>query len=220
MEETTLVAQGNRPKGSGPARRLRAAGRIPAVVYGHGSDPLSISVDRREFRNLVKIAGSNALISLDIDGETELSIIKDMQQHPVKDRVDHIDFQLIRRDEAIAVEVHIDQIGEPEELLRIGGLVQTQMTTLLVNAPAGEIPRSVEIDVSELEEGGAVRVGDIVLPAGVTTDIDPETVVASGIVTRAAAAELEEDGEMLEGAEDAEGEAADGDDDSGDGDDS
>jgi len=206
MEETTLVAVGGRPRGSGPARRLRAENRIPAVVYGHGSDPLSVSVDRWEFRTLVKAAGTNALINLDIDGDSQLSIIKELQQHPVKDRVLHIDFQLIRRDEAIIVEVPIEFIGEPTELIRIGGLMQQQMTSLTISAPAGEIPASVSVDVSELDEGGSIRVGDIALPSGVTADAEPEAVVVSGIVTRAAAAALDEDGlEIEDGAEGAEG---------------
>lgn len=209
MQETTLVTLGGREAGSGPARRLRAAGRIPAVIYGHGTDPISVSVDRREFRNLVKIAGANALINLDIDGDTQLSIIKEMQQHPLKNRVDHIDFQLIRRDEAIVVDVHLEQVGEPEELYRMGGLVQTQMNSLTISAPASDIPQSIEVDISELGEGDAVRVGDLVLPSGVTTDVDPETVVASGIVTRAAAAAAEEGEEGVEGEEAAEATDAD-----------
>lgn len=219
MEETTLVAVGGRTKGSGTARRLRAENRIPAVVYGHGSDPLSVSVDRWEFRTLVKAAGTNALINLDIDGDKQLSIIKELQQHPVKDRVLHIDFQLIRRDESIVVEVPIEFLGEPTELIRIGGLMQQQMTSLTVNAPAGEIPASLEADVSELEEGGSIRVGDIALPRGVTTDVDPDSVIVSGIVTRAAAAAVDEEGlegeEGVEGAEGAEASGEDGADDEG-----
>ena len=203
MQETTLMAQGRSEAGSASSRRLRTQGRIPAVVYGHGSDPVTVSVDRVEFRNLVRVAGANALISLDIDGSKELSIIKEMQHHPLKDRVDHIDFQLIRRDEGIVVEVPIVLIGEPEELIRQGGLVQQHMTTLTVSAPASEIPRSLEADISELEEGDAVRVGDVTLPSNVTTEVDFEAVIATGVVSRAAVAALDED-ELAEGEEELE----------------
>jgi len=211
MKETTLIVKGRTGAGSASSRRLRSEGRIPAVVYGHGSDPISVSVNRREFRGLVLAAGANALINLEVDGKMELSIIKDMQHHPLKDRVDHIDFQLISRDESIMVEVPIELVGEPEELLRMGGLVQQQMTTLTVSAPASEIPRSLEADISELVEGGAVRVGDVTLPENVTTDVELETVIVTGIVPRAAAISEEEEAEaLLEGEEAVEGEGGEG----------
>ena len=150
--------------------------------------------------------GTNALINLNIDGAEQLSIIKEMQAHPVKDRVLHIDFQLIDRDEAIVVDVPIEFVGEPVELYRAGGLVQTQLTTLTVSAP-GRTDPAVRGSRPQRARGGRRRPCGrhrAAATASPPTSI-PEAVVVTGIVTRAAAAALEE-GEEVEGEEGAEGE--------------
>src|SRR5438874_8334372 len=106
MPEVTLAVEVGRPAGSRPSRRLRAAGKIPGVLYGHGVDPVSLAVDRRELRHALSGgAGTNTLLSLEVDGTTHLALARQVQRDPVKGTVDHIDFQIVRRDEVVAAEI-------------------------------------------------------------------------------------------------------------------
>ncbi|HEC09638.1 MAG TPA: 50S ribosomal protein L25 [Acidimicrobiales bacterium] len=204
MDETVLVAETGRPLGSRASRRLRAQGKIPGVVYGHGADPLAVAVDRHDFRTVLRSAGDNALIDLDLDGEIHLAIVKDLQRDPLRNRVNHIDFQRIDRDEKIEVVVPIRLVGEAEEVTKQRGLIQHQLSSVPVIAPAGKLPKSIEVDISGLTLDQPIRVGDLDLGEGVETDADPASVIVVGIITRAALA-AEEEGE--EGAEASEGAA-------------
>src|SRR4051812_40305211 len=131
MAEITLKADVGRPTGTRVSKRLRAAGRVPGVVYGLDHDPIPVDVDWRELRQvLTGEAGLNALIDLEVGGETQLSIVKSLQRHPVHHTVTHVDFLLIRRDQAISVEVPILLEGEAEEVLREGGMVDQILTSL------------------------------------------------------------------------------------------
>lgn len=189
MAEITLTATTGRPTGSRSSNRLRAAGKVPAVVYGLGREPLAVTVDWRELRTaLITEAGVNALIDLEIEGEGEaqLSIIKDMQRHPIRHTVDHVDFLLIRRDQEITVDVPIVLEGEAEQVVREQGMIEHLMQSLSINAKPGSIPDQITYDITELAVGDTITVGDLALPAGVTTDIDPEEAVASAQVSRAA----------------------------------
>ncbi len=186
MAELTLTAETGRPTGSRPSNRLRAEGRIPAVVYGMGTEPLAISVQWRELRQVLTTdAGLNALINLDIDGDRQLSIVKEMQRNPVKRSVTHVDFILIDRDADIEVEVPVVLEGEAELVEREDGTVSHVLFTLPIIAKPGAIPAQLSVDISGLEIGTAVRVADLVLPDGVRTEVDPEEVVAMGEITRA-----------------------------------
>src|SRR3954447_9544115 len=212
MAEITLPAHTGRPTGSGPSKRLRAEGKVPATVYGLGSDAVSVSVDWRELRHaLTTEAGMNALINLEIDGHaTELTIVKEMQRHPIKRNVLHIDFLRVSRDVAIEVEVPIVMIGEAEDVLRNGGLVEQAMFQLTVRAKPGSIPNELTADISGLTIGDAVRVRDLQLPAGVETEVDPEEPVVIGQAPQAVEEEVAEVAEGEEGEAAAEGEAAEG----------
>lgn len=205
MEEVSLLAQSGRTTGSPASRRLRRAGKIPAVLYGHGIDPQSLAVDGRELRTALQTdAGLNALISLDVDGANHLAMARQLQRHPVRGTVDHVDFVIVRRDEVVAVEVPIHLVGEALEVHRADGLVEQQMFSLVINATPANIPAAIDVDVSELTIGDAVRVGGLKLPAGVTTDADPEETIVAGQASRVAA-DLET--EAAEGAEAAAAEA-------------
>lgn len=209
MAELTLTAETGRPTGSRSSNRLRAEGKIPGVVYGLGSDPKAVAVDWRELRQVLTTdAGLNALINLDVDGEQHLTIVKELQRNPVKRTVTHVDFILIDRDADIEVEVPIVLDGEATLVERENGTVTQAMFSLTIVAKPGSIPDQVTADISELEVGGAIRVGDLPLPSGVRTEVDPEDPVALGEVTRAAmeAAAEEEGEEAAEGEES--GEAA------------
>ena len=206
MAEVVLAAEIGRPVGSRAVRRLRREGKIPGVIYGHGTDPLPVAVVARELRvALNSEAGANQLLSLDTGSGTYLTIARDMQRHPVAQTVTHVDFVIVRRDEVISADVPIAVVGEATEVHHGDGLVEQQMFTLPINALPSDIPSSIEADVSELTIGGQVRVSDLTLPAGVTTDVDPETAVVIGQPPRVVVEEEAVEGEAEEGAE---GEAA------------
>jgi large subunit ribosomal protein L25 len=220
MAEIILHATPRPPQGTRPARRLRAEGKVPGVVYGLGADPVPLAVEWRELRAaLVTEQGVNAVINLEIDGDRTPTLLKDMQRHPVRRNVLHVDFIRVDLDKTVDVEVTIHLEGEAEAVNREGGVVDQVLQALLITAKPADIPSGLTIDVNDLEIGDAKRVGDIVLPAGVTTSVDPEdpVVTASHGVSEAeleaAEAELAGEPEEAEGeaaAEEAEGEAAEG----------
>ena len=210
MAEITLPAHSGRTTGTRPSKRLRAEGKVPGTVYGLGSDAVSVSVDWRELRHaLTTEAGMNALINLEIDGHaSELTIVKEMQRHPIKRTVLHVDFLRIDRDVAIEVEVPITMEGEAEQVMREGGLVEQALFHLTVKAKPGSIPNELTIDISSLTIGESLRVSDLALPPGVETDVDPEEAVAIGQAPQAVELPEEEAAEGEEGEEGAEGEGA------------
>ena len=181
MPEITLAAEVGRPLGSSATRRLRREGRIPGVVYGHGTDPVPVSVEARELRvALSGESGTNSLLSLRAGEQTFLTLARELQRHPVKGTVIHVDFQIVRRDEVIAAQVQVSLVGEALEVHHGDGLVDQQLFALSVHARPADIPTVVEIDISELVIGGSIRVADLKLPAGVSTDVDPEAAVVVG----------------------------------------
>jgi len=201
MNEVSLVADVGRVKGSAEARRLRTAGKVPGVLYGHGVDSLSLAVGSRELRAaLTSDAGLNALISLDVNGQRHLAMARQLQKHPVRRTIDHIDFVIVRRDEVVSAEVNVHLVGEALEVEHADGLVEQQMFSLVVHATPGDIPNAIEVDITSLSIGEAIRVGDLKLPSGVTTEVDPEDTVVAGQASRTAAEVEEEDAEAAEAA--------------------
>ena len=216
MAEITLAADSGRVTGSAVSRRLRAAGKVPAVVYGGGMEPLAVTVDWRELRQaLTTEKGLNAVIDLKVDGTAHSTIVKDLQRHPVRRDVLHIDFLVVERDKPVQAEVPIVLEGEPIKVLQERGVVDQTLHMLTVMAKPADIPGSISLDISELEIGHTITLADLQLPAGVTTDADLEQSIVSAQVTRAVEAEAEaaegEEGEEGEGAEgEGEGESAEG----------
>ncbi len=205
MAEVVLAAEVGRPVGSRAVRRLRREGKIPGVIYGHGTDPLPVAVVARELRvALNSEAGANQLLSLETGSGNFLTLAREMQRHPVLQTVTHVDFVIVRRDEVISADVPITLVGEATDVNHGDGLVEQQMFTISINAVPGAIPTALEADISGLTIGGQVRVSDLVLPAGVTTDLDPESAVVVGQPPRVIAAEEAAEGEgegLAEGAE-------------------
>lgn len=202
--DVTLTATVGRTTGSRPSNRLRAEGKIPGTLYGLGKDPLTLAVERRDLRQaLTTEAGLNAIITLAVDGSDELCIVKELQRHPVRNEVVHVDFVRVDPDAEILVEVPIVLEGEARKVLAESGVVDQIAYHLSVYAKPSAIPNEFILDVSEMEVGDVLTVSDISLPAGVRTEIDPEEAVVSASVTRAA---LEDEGEG-EGEEAVEGEA-------------
>lgn len=208
MAEITLPAHSGRPTGSRPSNRLRAEGKVPATVYGLGGDAVTVSVNWRELRQaLTTEAGMNALINLQVDEhESELTIVKELQRHPIKRSVLHIDFLRVSRDVAIEVEVPIVIVGEAEQVTRDGGTVDQALFQLTISAKPGSIPNELTVDISGLTIGDAVRVGDITLPEGVETEVDADEPVVIGSAPQAE--EVVEAPEGEEGEEGVEGEGA------------
>lgn len=202
MAEITLAAETGRPTGSRASGRLRAQGKIPGVVYGLGKDPVPVAVNWRELRQaLTGEAGLNALIDLQVDGGTELVMVKELQRHPVRREVLHVDFLRVDPEAEVTVEVPIILVGEARQVVAEGGAVEQVLHSLTVHAKPQAIPNELQLDVSELTMGQTLRVGDLQLPAGVSAAIDPEEpVVATVAGSQEAAAEAE--------AEAGEGEAA------------
>jgi large subunit ribosomal protein L25 len=178
MAEITLVAETGRTTGTRQSRRLRAAGRIPGVIYGHGTDPVAVSVDGRSLRSaLTTDSGLNALLALEVGGETHLTLAREIQRHPVRNTVVHVDFQIVRRDEVVSAEVPVALIGDAHQVEINDGVVEHQLFSLTVQATPDRIPNIIEVDISDMSIGDAIRVGDLPLPEGVTTDVDPEDIV-------------------------------------------
>ena len=212
MAEITLKAATGRTLGSAATRRLRAEGKIPGVVYGVGVDPTAVAVDWRELRlALTTDKGLNAVIELDVDGDSHPTIVKDMQRHPVRRDVVHIDFLVVERNKPVVADVPIQLEGEPEKVLQQRGVVAQELHLLTVHAKPADIPGHLTLDISELEIGQTLTVAELTLPRGVTTDTDPEQAIVSAQVTRAVAAEGEGEGAEGEAAEGAEGEGEGGD---------
>lgn len=211
MSEVTLAAESGRTTGSRSSGRLRGEGRIPGVVYGHGIDPVSVSVDRKQLRAALHTdAGHNAVINLEIGSDRHLTIVKDLQRHPVRNEVVHIDFLVVNRNEAVTVDVPIVLEGESQAVKEASGTVDQQLFNLSVNTTPVNIPNELVVDVSAMEIGDSIRVGDLKLPSGVTTDVDPEEAIAIAQVTRATieAEQLEE--EAAEAAAEGSGEGEEG----------
>lgn len=184
-DEITLTAESGRTTGSRPSNRLRAEGKVPGVVYGHGSDPRSISVHRRELRAaLTTDAGMNALINLEVAGDTLLTIVRDLQRDAVRHEVTHVDFIIVNRDEVVTVEVPIIFEGESRAVHDENGTIDQQAFTLTVNAKPGAIPNDITLDISGMQIGDTLRVSDLALPPGATTDADPDEPIAVAMVTR------------------------------------
>ncbi|MGO9197557.1 MAG: 50S ribosomal protein L25 [Acidimicrobiales bacterium] len=200
MAEIQLVAESGRSEGSRASRRLRHDGRIPAVVYGHGIDPIPVSVDARDLRVALNgEAGARALLELHIGATQHLAVARQLQRHPVRQTVIHVDFQVVSRDEIISADVPITLVGEAMAVQRGGGTVAQELQTLNVKARPANLPPRFDIDISDLEIGHTIRVSDIELPEGVVSDTDPDQAVVTGQPPQAIA--VPEEAEAVEGAE-------------------
>lgn len=183
--ELVLTADPTRPKGTRPSRRLRREGQIPAVVYGLGSDPVAIAVDWRELRRcLTTDAGINAVIHIDIEGDRHLSIVKEIQRHPVRRDVTHVDFLRVDPTAEVTIDVPILIEGEAKQVAAMQGIVDQQMFHMTVSVRPDAIPNEIVIDVTDLDIGDVINVADVALPAGVTAVSEADSMVLQGLATR------------------------------------
>jgi large subunit ribosomal protein L25 len=189
VSEVRITAEPRTEFGKGGARRTRRAGKVPAVLYGHGTDPTHISLPSREFeRALHTDAGANVLLALSINGNEELALPKSIQRDPVRGIIEHVDLILVRRGEKITVEVPVNVTGD----VISGGLLDQQLTTLSVGAEATHIPSGFEVSVDGLEVGGSVHAKEVELPSGVELVTDGDAVVVH-ILAAPTAEEMEGD---------------------------
>lgn len=182
MSESHKLAAATRETfGKGVARKLRAAGRTPAVVYGHGTDPVHISVETHPLGLIIRQA--NAVIELDIEGRKELVLVKDVQKDPVRQIIEHVDLIVIKKGEVVEVEVSVHVVGEPFS----GTNALQELNTLRLSVPATSIPEYVEVNVEGFEDGTQVLAGAIALPKGATLLDDPEQLVIHVVAPRGTA---------------------------------
>jgi large subunit ribosomal protein L25 len=197
MANATLTAQPRQTRGKGGSRKLRASGRIPAVVYGHGEDTRELSLDARELERLfAQIHKESTVIDLRIEGESEVkALIREVQAHPVKGAILHVDFYQIHAGERITVEVPVVLEGTPAGV-RAGGILQHTMNSLEIKVLADQIPDAIRVDVSNLDIGDSIHVADLTLPEGVEAQVDADRSVCSVIPPAVAPVEA-----VAEGAE-------------------
>ena len=200
MSEVRISAEPRNEFGKGGARRTRRAGKVPAVLYGHGSDVRHISLPARELAHAFKSEGGvNVLLSLDLPDGRELALPRQVQRDPLRGDLTHVDLLLVRRGEKVAVDIPIVLVGEAPAA-KAGGALDQQATILHVEAEATHIPTQIEVDISGLTEigGHGILARDLALPDGVTLLSDPEAIVVH--VVGAAAAEDAEITEAVDAA--------------------
>ncbi len=213
-ETTTLNVAKRDIEGSRANRRMRRAGRVPAVIYGGGADPLPISVDARELRHALHASG--AVLELSLDGQTTNAVLKDSQWDPVRGDTWHVDFLRVRMDVAIQATVVLELTGVEEAAgASEGGVLEQQLRELTIEALPGDIPESVTHDVTALALNESVHVSDLTAPEGVTIVDDGELVVASISLPRLEVEEPEEGDTEVVGEGEGEALAAEGADASG-----
>jgi large subunit ribosomal protein L25 len=191
-EDTKVQAELRDSFGKGFARRLRAAGKIPAVLYGHGTEPVHVALPGHQVSLIIRRA--NALLELDIDGKEQLALVKDVQKDPVHQIIEHIDLLVVKKGEKVAIDVPIVVTGESAP----GTIANLDATTLSIEAEATHIPQNVEVSVEGLEDGAHITAADVKLPKGSTLLTDAETLVVAISIP---VLEVEEDEAPAEGEE-------------------
>lgn len=182
---TILKTHVGRTTGSSESRRLRAQDHIPAVIYGHGMQPVSITVERRELRAALSgPAGTNTILELQVGDKTYPAVVKDMQRDPVKRGVRHIDFMQIDLTEEIVMAVPVRLTGTAKAVLAEGGLIDPTVDRIEVRAAAHNIPNEILIDITDMGMDDVIRLGEIELPKGVTALADPDLVIVTVLVTK------------------------------------
>jgi large subunit ribosomal protein L25 len=175
VSEVRLSAETRTEFGKGGARRTRRDGKVPAVIYGHGADPRHVSLPAREFANAIRHGGANVLLTLDVDGGEQLAIPKAIQRHPIKGHFEHVDLLAVRRGEKVTIDVPVHVVGD----IVPGGLLNTENTTISVEAEATNLPTGFEVNIEGLAIGTQVTAADVILPAGSALITDAEILLLS-----------------------------------------
>jgi large subunit ribosomal protein L25 len=183
VSEVRLPAETRTEFGKGGARRTRRAGKVPAVIYGHGDDPRHVALPARELANAIRHGGSNVLLTLDLEGGEQLAIPKSIQRHPIKGYFEHVDLLAVRLGETVTIDVPVTIVGD----IVPGGLLNQENSTISIEAEATHLPTGFEVSITGLPVGSQITAADIPLPTGSSLITDPESVVA--IIAEAPTAE-------------------------------
>jgi large subunit ribosomal protein L25 len=186
VAEARIDAETRTEFGKGAARRTRRAGKIPAVLYGHGTDPQHLSLPELEFKRVVREQGRNAVLTLNIGGTPQLALTKTVVTHPIRPYIEHVDLLVISRGEKVAVEVQIAIVGDAAP----GTLVTQELNALEVEADVSNIPEQIEVSIEGLPVGTQIQASDVPLPEGTTLRAEPE-ILAVNIVAAPTEAQLE-----------------------------
>jgi large subunit ribosomal protein L25 len=196
VSEGNIKAEPRTEFGKGAARRIRREAKVPAVLYGHGSDPIHVTLPGHDTMLALKHGGANALLTISIDGEEQLTLPKQIQRDPIKGFLEHIDLVIVRRGEKVTVDVPVHLVGEPDG----DALVVTEATTVSVEAEATHIPEFIEVSVEGARVGDQILAKDLSLPSGSTVLADDDTLIVN--ITHAPTAE-EIDSELSDAEADA-----------------
>lgn len=184
-----LIVELRTRTGKGASRQARREGKFPAVLYGHGAEPQHLELNARDFATVLRHSGTNAVLSLDINGTEQLALTKALAIHPIKRSITHADLIIVRRGEKVTVEVPVHLEGEAAS----GTLVTQDATTIEIEAEALSIPDGLTVSIEGAEEGTQIQASDVTLPAGVTLISDPEMLVVN-IVAAPSAEEMDAEG--------------------------
>lgn len=187
MASANLSVSARENSGKGVARSLRREGRVPAVIYGHGREPKSLSINTRDLEKLLEhISAENTVIDLDLDGTSSRTLIREIQRHPFKRQILHVDFQELVAGEKVIVRVPVILIGVPDGVRMDGGILDQTMRELEVEVDPSNIPNHIEVDVTKMVIGSSLHVSDITLPEGVEVLAEEDASVAVVSAPRAA----------------------------------
>jgi large subunit ribosomal protein L25 len=179
VAEARIDAETRTEFGKGAARRTRRAGKIPAVLYGHGTDPQHLSLPQLEFARVIREQGRNAVLTLNISGTPQLALTKTVVTHPIRPYIEHVDLLVIRRGEKVSVEVQLVVTGEAAP----GTMVSQELNTLEVEADVSSIPEQIEVSVEGLELGSQIHASDVQLPVGTELKADAELLVVNVVAS-------------------------------------
>ena len=203
MATVSFNATARDTKGKGAARQLRSRGQVPAVIYGHGREPLSLSLNARDLDKMLgNIQAESTVIDITVNGQTAKTLIREIQRHPIKRQILHVDFQALVAGEKVTVSIPILLIGTAEGVKLEGGVLDQTLRELEIEVDPSNIPDHVELDVTNMVIGDSLHVSDIKVPDGVEIVDDPETSVAVLAAPRAVIEETPA-AEAVEGAPDA-----------------
>ena len=206
MDKVALPANTRHEIGKGPARRLRAAGKVPAIFYGRKSSPVKLAVDMHEFAKLLDQAGSNPLFDLEISGDEKVlkrtAMLKDRQVNPMDGSLIHLDFLEVFMDESVEITIPLEFVGKSVGVER-GGIFQSTVRDLRVSCLPQDIPNLITVDISDLDVGHAIHAKDLPIPPGVTLLSEPDQAIATIVIPKRGevAEEVEEEAVAEEAAE-------------------
>ncbi|WP_121255801.1 50S ribosomal protein L25/general stress protein Ctc [Nocardioides ferulae] len=182
MSAEKITAERRTEFGKGAARRIRRDDKVPAVIYGHGADPIHLTLPGHDTMMALKHGGANALLEIDLDGETHLALTKQVQIDPIKRFLEHVDFVAVRRGEKVTVDVPVHLVGEAKR----DTLVVTENATVSIEAEATHIPEFIEISIEGAEAGTQITAADLTLPSGSTLLVDADTLIVNVTVAQSA----------------------------------